>query len=226
MRSYGQYCPVAKAAEALGDRWTLLIVRELVLGSHRFNDIERGLPRISRSILSQRLQQLVRQGILEKRSGQSGPPEYHLTAAGEEIGPLLLQLGEWGARWAFGEPSADELDPVLLLWWMRGRVHHDALPPRRIVVRFQFWGVHERYWLVLEPSDASLCLKDPGLDVDLVVSADLATLYEVWLGRVSFADAIADEAVCLSGNANLQRSFPQWFALSPMAETVRTATST
>jgi DNA-binding HxlR family transcriptional regulator len=227
MRSYGQYCPLAKAAEVLGDRWTVLIVRELIMGSHGFNDIERGLPRISRSLLSQRLQALTRVGIVERRVGPAPrATAYHLTPAGTELTPVIVALGEWGAHWAFEDrPQPDELDPILLLWWMRGGVDHDAIPPGRTVLRFDFTGADRNvYWLVLEPGDASVCLQDPGFETDLTVRADLAALYEVWAGRRDLARAMAEDLVRLQGPVALRRSFSSWFSLSRLSGAVRTAT--
>lgn len=227
MRSYGQYCPLAKSAEILGDRWTILILRELIMGSHRFNDIERGLPRISRSLLSQRLQALSQVGLIERRTAEtSRSTSYHLSPAGVDLTPLVVGLGEWGARWAFEQPEADELDPILLLWWMRGRVNHDAIPSARTVLQFNFTGAAPScYWLVLEPGDASVCLQEPGFEIDLVITADLAALHQVWYGRLSWGKALAEEQVQLRGHTSLRRAFPQWFALSPLAGAVRAASA-
>lgn len=225
MRPYGQYCPLAKAAEILGDRWIVLILRELIMGSSRFNEIERGLPRISRSLLSERLQALVRTGVVERRVGDTPrSTSYHLSPAGTELKPVIVAMGEWGARWAFGPPEIDELDPVLLLWSMRGRVDPDAIPEGRTVIRFAFAApVTQPFWLVLEPGDASVCLQDPGFDVDLSISTELAVLYEVWYGRLDLARARRDGRVRLQGPRALQRSFPDWFTLSPLAGAVREA---
>ena len=142
MYSYGQYCPVSKAAEILGDRWTLLIVRDLIcLQARHFNDLVRGLPGISRSLLAQRLQRLERMGIIERHAGGKGrATEYHLTVAGQELQPVIEALLEWGAQWAFGEPDQAEMDPVLLLWWMRRGTYLDRLPPQRVVLQFDFHG--------------------------------------------------------------------------------------
>lgn len=226
MRSYGQYCPVAKAAEVLGDRWTLLIVSEFTAGAHRFNDIARGLPRISRPLLAQRLRSLEGAGVIERRTGATPrSSEYHLTGAGEGLIPLITALGEWGARWAFPEPQPDELDPILLLWWMRGRVNHEKLPKLRTVVRFDFRGGKGTYWLVLKPEEASVCLQDPGFDIDLHVNADLAILYEVWAGRKTFRDALVGRSVSIDGAPSLVSAFPSWLAFSPLAYAVQRARS-
>jgi DNA-binding HxlR family transcriptional regulator len=225
MRSYGQYCPLAKAAEILGDRWTVLIVRELIMGSCRFNDIERGLPRVSRTLLSERLRALVRTGVVERRVGDTArSTSYHLSAAGVALTPVIVAIGEWGARWAFGAPEDDELDPVLLLWSMRGRVDPDAIPEGRTVIRFDFSSpVTQPYWLVVEPGDVSVCLQDPGFEADLLVAADLSTFYEIWYGRLDLARAKRDGQIVLQGPRALQRSFPAWFTLSPLADAVRKA---
>lgn len=195
------------------------------MGYHRFNDIERGLPRISRTMLSKRLVALVRSGVIEKHTGATPrSTSHHLSAAGQELVPVIVAFGEWGARWAFGEPEADELDPLLLLWWMRGRVNHEALPPERTVVHIVFRGqARSSYWLVLEPGDASLCLRDPGFEADLRMAADLSAMYRVWAGWMEWSDALADERVRLEGPTGLRRAFPRWFALSPLAGAVRSA---
>jgi DNA-binding HxlR family transcriptional regulator len=226
MRAYGQYCPVAKAAEVLGDRWTLLIVRDLMCVRERhFNDLARGLPGISRSLLAQRLQLLEREGIVERHAGGKGrATEYQLTVAGQEIQQIIEAMLEWGAQWAFGEPDETDLDPVLLLWWMRRGTRLDRLSPQRVVVQFDFQGARTgSYWLLMEPSDVSVCLKHPGFDVDLLVTADIAALYQVWLGRLSFAESLRDKRVRLDGVPALERAFPTWFVWSPAAEAVRRA---
>jgi len=226
MHSYGQYCPVAKAAEILGDRWTLLIVRDLIcLRARHFNDLVRGLPGISRSLLAQRLQHLERIGIIEREAGGKGrATEYHLTVAGQELQQVIEALLNWGAQWAFGVPDKADLDPVLLLWWIRRGTHLDRLPPQRVVVQFDFHGARTgSYWLLLEPSDVSVCLQNPGFDIDLLVTADIATFYQVWLGRLSFAESVRHKKVRLDGVPALMRAFPTWFAWSPAAKAVRTA---
>ncbi len=223
MRSYGQYCPIAKAVEVLGDRWTLLIVRDMLTGTRRFNDLERGLPGISRALLASRLRHLQRMGILEKRvMGHERATEYHLTAAGQELQGVINALLTWGAQWAFGPPTAEEIDPLLLMWWMRDRVYRDRLPARRVVVQFDFDGAERvTYWLILAPNDVSVCLTQPGYDVDVLVEADPAVCLQVWMGRMNFAQAVRQRQIELAGPSALVRAFPDWFALSLAAPAVR-----
>lgn len=213
MWKYGQYCPLAHALEILGDRWTLLIVRDLTKGITHFNDLERGLPGISRGLLSRRLQQLEGAGVIEKRS-HSGrkSTEYVLTAAGQDLGLTLQDLWTWGMQWAFPEPSPDELNSPLLMWRMHKEVNTAFLPDTRVVVRFDFSGVERsRYWLVLTPSDVSLCLTDPGFDIDVIVSADLKAFFQVWAGRMRYSEAVKQGHVLIDGTPNLIRNFPKWF---------------
>jgi DNA-binding HxlR family transcriptional regulator len=224
MHKYGQYCPVAKAAEILGDRWTLLIVRDLLCGCCHFNDLERGLPGISRALLAERLRRLQRVGIVEKvetRNGRFGT-EYRLTEAGKQLQGVVEALLVWGARWAFGEPEPDDLDPILLLWWMRGRVCRDRLPDQRVVIQFDFKGVEtKRLWLILTKEDVSVCLTYPGFEADVLVTADLETFYQVWLGRIWFADALKERGIEIEAIPALAQEFPNWFAYSPGAPGVR-----
>ncbi|HLY24484.1 MAG TPA: helix-turn-helix domain-containing protein [bacterium] len=225
MGTYGQYCPIAKGAEILAERWTPLIIRDVMLGAHRFNDIERGLPGISRSLLAGRLRQLIRSGVIERRAGEGGGrAEYHLTLAGRELGQVVDRLGEWAARWAFRDPDPEDRDPVLLMWWMHGRINRDLLPPRRVVVRFDFRRATKRcIWLVLERSDVSVCPTDPGFDTDLVVTTDIGDLYRVWLGRITFGRAVEDGLIEMDGPPALARAFPRWLQLSPLAGAVQAA---
>jgi DNA-binding HxlR family transcriptional regulator len=225
MHLYGQYCPVARAAEIVGDRWTVLIVRELLADVGHFNELERGLPGVSRSLLAERLDRLVRTGMLERReAGRGRAVEYRLTEAGRALQPVIDAMGAWGARFAFGEPRPGELDPMMLLWWMRRRVAFDRLPRDRLVVAFELRGARPpRSWLVLRPGEASVCLKHPGFDPDVVVAADIAALYRVWLGREALAAALRRGEVRLEGAPADVRGFAHWFTWSPMAEAVRAA---
>lgn len=221
---YRQFCPVAKAMELLDERWTLLIVRELLMGSHRFNDIRRGVPRMSPTLLSKRLQQLARAGIIE-RIGDAGDVQYVLTPAGEELRPVVEALGQWGTRW-IGEIGDADLDPKLLLWDMHRNVNHAALPAGRTVVRFLFRDVPggaRSWWLVLTADDADVCDADPGHDVDVTVSGSLRALTRVWQGDISWSEALASGAVELEGPEALRRAVPGWFALSVFAAVPRVA---
>jgi DNA-binding HxlR family transcriptional regulator len=223
MHSYGQYCPVAKASEILADRWTPLILRELLAGSHHFNELERGLPGIPRSLLTERLRRLERVGVVVRQVATNGRAStYDLTPAGRELRRAISALGDWGAQWVLGDPGPNELDPGLLLWRMRRRVNLERLPRRRVVVQLDFRGARTgSYWLILEPSDVSVCLHDPGFEVDVLVTADVSAFHRVWLGRISLGDALRDELVHLEGPRVLTRAFGTWFAWSPFAETVR-----
>lgn len=220
---YGQYCPMAMAVELIGDRWTLLIIRDLLLGTHRFNDLARGLPGISRGLLAERLRRLERHGIVERRVGdEARRPEYRLTPAGLELETLVTELTTWGARWCFGAPRIEDQDPILLLWWMRDGVRHERLPADRVVIRFDLEPpVRERYWLVMERPESSVCIQDPGYDTDIIVRAALATLFEWWLGRREYGELVATDQIALEASPMLVRSFPRWFALSEAAPIVR-----
>jgi DNA-binding HxlR family transcriptional regulator len=216
--SYGQYCPISRAVEVLGERWTLLVVRDLLCGHTRFNDLARGLPGLSRSLLAKRLRQLERAGVVERVDG-----EYVLTAAGNDLRPVVFGMGAWGARWQFGEPHDDELDPELLLWWAHDRLDFSVLPDRRIVLEFAFNRERRRFWIVKDAAGPSVCTHDPGFDVDVVVRSDLSTLYQVWLGRLDLRAAVRNESVELLGAPAMTRRVPEVFLLSPVADLVPAA---
>lgn len=225
MSKYGQYCPIAQALEIVGERWTLLIIRDMLLGATHFNDLERGLPGISRGLLAARLRQLQDAGIIEKQVNDTGrqTTAYHLTPAGKALKPVIDALLVWGAEWAFGDPSEEELDPVLLMWWMRNRIRSDALPENRVVVQFEFHGAKNgTFWLLLTRADVSVCLTNPGYEIDVLVNADLAAFYKLWLGRITYREAL-ESGVHIEGVPRLTRAFPRWFAWSAAADTVRAA---
>jgi DNA-binding HxlR family transcriptional regulator len=223
MRGYGQFCPVAKACEVVAERWTPLVLRELIVGSRRFNDLHRGVPLMSRSLLTRRLRELEDAGVVERRQGEQGGWEYRLTPAGEELRPVVEQLGEWGQRWARRDLGPEDLDASLLMWDLRRRVEREQLPDRRVVVRFEFRNVPRGHaakrvwWLVAEREDVDVCMKDPGFPVDLVMDADLGAFTRVWMGRLSFSDATRGGLVRLDGPRGLVRSFPSWLGLSLFA---------
>lgn len=214
MTKYGQFCPVARSLEILGDRWTLLIVREMLLGMRHFNDLERGLPGISRPLLAQRLRQLQKAGVVEKRvNGGQKSTEYVLTQAGRELEGVITALLIWGEAWAFDEPAPAELDPVLLMWRLRNDVRPDRLPARRIVVQFDLRVPQMGdFWLILTTDDVTLCVTDPGYATDVLVTADLAALYKLYWGRIRYDEAIANYGVRVEGMPQLVEAFPHWFA--------------
>ncbi|MCA9952312.1 MAG: helix-turn-helix transcriptional regulator [Anaerolineales bacterium] len=226
MHKYGQYCPIAKAVEILGDRWTLLIVRDLLTGSHHFNELERGLPGISRGLLAERLRRLQRMGLVEKVTGRNGRQNtaYYPTAAGQELQAVINALLVWGAKNERAKPDDNDLDPLLLMWWMRGRVCSDHLPAQRVVVRFDFTGAKSQtYWLLLTPEDASICLTNPGFELDVLVTADLAAYFQIWLGRLTFTAAQAAGKVQIDTIPIYANAFPHWFAYSLAAPAVQAA---
>jgi DNA-binding HxlR family transcriptional regulator len=218
MHTYRQYCPVAKAHEILGDRWTMLVVRELISGQESFNDIARGLPGIPRSTLSNRLRRLEASGVLQRTPAGKGSHRYCLTAAGKDLGPVVHAMGRWGAAWAFEMLNEADLDPGLLLWRMQNRLNVAALPGERVTVAFDFQrGPKGCFWFVINDGGASVCITDPGFDIGLSVTADLAAFYQVWLGRMAWRDAVARGLIRVEGMPALERAFPDWFLWSPMA---------
>jgi DNA-binding HxlR family transcriptional regulator len=223
MTKYHQYCPVARTSEIFADRWTPLIVRELLAGGRHFNDIRRGLPGISRSLLASRLRQLEDASVVERHAdARPNVTEYVLTDAGIDLRAVIEQLGMWGVKWAFGEPRPQELDPALLLWKIHQRIDRSKLPAGRTVVQFNLTGTKaRRLWLILSPSEVSVCLKPPGFDSDLVIRSDVSLLYRVWLGRLDYDAAVRRGEISVDGPRELARALPGWFLWSPMARFVR-----
>jgi DNA-binding HxlR family transcriptional regulator len=224
MSAYGQFCPVAQALEIVGERWTLLVIRELLCGNYRFGEILHGVPLMSRSLLSQRLKTLEDANLIERseRAGGNGH-EYRLTPAGEELRPVVSGLGNWGQRWVRRNPK-DKLDPVLLMWDLRRNLDPRRLPERPTVVMFWFRdlaGKRSRYWLKVERPDIELCLTDPGVDVDLSVETTLRTMVDVWMGDRDVRDAVGRGQITLKGPSELAHTFPAWLLLSPFAKVER-----
>lgn len=215
MKSYAEYCPIAMGAEVLGERWTPLVLRELMCGSERFTDIHRGVPRMSRTLLSQRLDRLQRVGVIERT--ESGG--YHLTDAGADLGQVVWRLGDWAMQRLLGDPDKQHFDGTHLMWRIRQGVVPDALPPGRTVVQFDLHRAHRgrRTWLLLDPQGSTVCERDEGFDVDLCLEADISEMLSIWLGRHSWHHAIKRGTVTLNGPRPLVRAFPSWFALSPFA---------
>jgi DNA-binding HxlR family transcriptional regulator len=219
MRGYGQFCPVAKACEVLAERWTLVIVRELVTGGRRFNDIRRGVPLISPSLLSKRLDELCAAGVIRReRKGRTA--EYVLTQAGEELRPIVELIGVWGQKWARSKYGPDELDVSLLMWDLRRTVDPAAFPTGRTVVSFEFLDGPPRkrsFWVISEEGAVDLCLTNPGFDVDLAIRSDVKTLTRIWMGDIALDRALAAGAIELEGPADLKRRFRAWLHLSSLA---------
>jgi DNA-binding HxlR family transcriptional regulator len=216
MRTYGQFCPIAKSSEILAERWTLLIVRELLLGSHRFNELEWGLPHIPRSLLTQRLRSLEDAGVLERRADAGGKRrEYHLTTAGLELFEIVKGIGDWGQKWVNHNIGHGDVDPKLLVWDMHRRLDLEAIPDHRVVIQLDFHGAARGiFWLVVQRPETSVCQTDPGFDVDLFVSADTIALHRVWMGHTTIHEAIDEGLVEIDGLPELARAFPKWLQLS------------
>lgn len=221
---YGQFCPVAKASEIFAERWTPLILREMLMGSTRFSDIHRGVSLMSRSLLSKRLQELERAGVIERVLGDHGYDEYRLTSAGEELRSVVITLGNWGKQWTQAAMRAEDLDVGLLMWDMRRRIDFQQLPDAQTVVLFEYPDAptrHRRFWLVLNRDDVDLCFVDPGLDTHLNVTCDVRTMVAIWMGDQSYGTALQSRALQLDGPAELRNRFPSWLRLSTFAEVDR-----
>jgi DNA-binding HxlR family transcriptional regulator len=217
-RGYGRYCPVAKGAEVFAERWTPLIIRNLHLGCRSFGEIHQGIPRMSRTLLSQRLAALERDGIVRRRRSPGGRGwHWHLTPAGQELNDVCLALGTWASRWMALAPRDD--DPGIVLWaWCR-LIDPERLPERRVVVRFDLRDLpRQRFWLLLHRPDAELCVTHPGLDEDLVVVTDSRTLTLVHMGRLPLGEAVGAGAWQAQGRPELARALMTWGGVSPFAE--------
>ncbi|MEU8804521.1 helix-turn-helix domain-containing protein [Spirillospora sp. NPDC048819] len=216
--SYYQFCPVAKAMELLDERWTLLIVRELLSGSEHFNEVRRGVPRMSPTLLSKRLNQLVRAGVVDKRV-DGNDVRYVLTPAGEELRPVVEALAVWGVRWV-GELGDRDLDPKLLMWDMRRNIDCGGVPDGRTVVLFDFPDVparDRRWWLVLTPGGADVCDADPGYEVSVTVTTGLRDMVLIWRGDIRWEDALRSGAIEVRGPETFRRAVTGWLGLSPFA---------
>ena len=222
MTTYGQFCPVAKATDLLGEKWMLLILRELFLGTHRYSDFQRAMSRISPSLLTKRLKQLESAGIivrkpLKNRSGY----DYFLTPAGKELAPVVEHLAVWGMRWARGQLSDDELDVEFLMWDIQRRLQLDKLPDGDIIFCFIFDDLEnfKSWWLVIRDGDVDLCTEDPGLDVDLYIRSSLRTLVEIWNGDIDIKTAQRKELIKTQGDKQLAKTMPEWLGICLYADT-------
>lgn len=214
---YGQFCPIAMASELLATRWTLLILSELLQGSTHFNEIRRGVPRMSPALLSKRLRELEQAGVLTHLDG-----EYRLTASGRDLGPIIVGIGRWGMRWVDTDCSLANLDVRLLMWNVRRNLRPDPMPARRVVVEFHYPELppdQGRYWLIIAPGEpVDLCSIDPGFEVDLLVTADLRAMTSAWMGFSDFQAELRENRIDLSGDTDLSKTFIRWIGRSILAE--------
>ena len=221
--SYKQFCPVAMASEIICTRWTLLLLRELVAGSTRFNDLRRGVPRMSPALLSKRLKDLEEAGVLGRVAvvEEPGVFEYRLTRAGHDLKGVVEAVGNWGQHWVETTLSLKNLDPSLLMWDMRRNIDPTPMPERRCVIQFLYPELprtRRDWWLVVEgDKEVDLCSIDPGFDVDLYVTSDLRTMTSVWMGWMPLREAISNGKLTLTGNHQLAEDVQIWLKLSLFA---------
>ena len=222
MKSYGQFCPVAKAAEVFCERWTPLILRDLAIGATRFSELQRGVPLASPTLLSQRLKQLEKEGIVLRRMAPSGGSwTYHLSPAGHELASVVLSLGVWGQKWSRRELAQHEVDLGLLLWAMERGAKPDAFGPERIVIELIFTDQIEKkrcWWFLNEAGRCELCLKAPDRDADLFVETTLPDMIYIWRGDLPLAQAIERGRLWVHGTTHLRQALSRWLSISPLAQ--------
>jgi DNA-binding HxlR family transcriptional regulator len=220
MIEYGQFCPIAKASEVIGERWTALVIRELGAGSETFNDLRRGLPLMSPSLLSARLKSLEAAGVV-LRTKSDRRVRYTLTEAGRELKPILLALGTWGQRWVRTKLDKQDLDPSMLMWDIHRSMNAQYFGERRTVLLFEFQDYTSRFrrwWLVVDKGDVDVCMKDPGYEVDLHVFTTVKTLTGIWLGEITTARAVRSKSLKMTGPAPLKRDIPRWLGTNYFAD--------
>jgi DNA-binding HxlR family transcriptional regulator len=225
MVDYGQFCTVARGAEVLCERWTALVVRELLCGSTQFNDLRRGVPRMSPTLLAKRLRTLEDAGVIS-RTGDGRATSYHLTAAGEELRPIVMALGHWGARWIGSRLTPGQLDVGFLMWDVRRFVRLEEFPPRRVVLHFLFPDARPRerhWWLVVEDRTADLCRDDPGHDLTLEIESSVRALTEVWTGDTTCQEALRSKEIRVVGASQDTEALWRWLGTSAFATTRRAA---
>lgn len=225
VRGYGQFCPVAMAAEALCNRWTVLLLRELLAGSTRFNELRKGLPRISPALLSKRLRELEQLGICVRRTdGPGANAEYRLTRAGEDLRPVVMAMGVWGQRWLESQLEPENLDASLLMWDMRRNLDPAPIARERATVQFDYADARpgqRLWWLVVEPGAVDLCSVDPGHEIDLYVECDLRVMTAIWMGLATVQSALSSGKLSLHGDTAIARDMQRWLGLSPFAKEKR-----
>jgi DNA-binding HxlR family transcriptional regulator len=221
-QSYGQFCPVAMASEILCTRWTMLLLREMVAGSTRFNELRKGVARMSPALLSKRLKELEEAGLIERVPTPEGGHAYHLTGAGRDVAAIVEAMGIWGQRWVQSEPSLRNLDPGLLMWDMRRNLDPAPMPDRRCVIQFLYPEqppAKQLWWLIVDPGEeVDICSVDPGFEIDLHVATDLRTMTAVWMGLTTIDAEVERGRVRAEGDRQLARSMRAWLGLSPFAQ--------
>jgi DNA-binding HxlR family transcriptional regulator len=219
---YGQFCPVAMAAEILCSRWTVLIIRELLCGTRRFNDLRRGVPRMSPTLLSKRLKTLEQAGIIKPvATDRRKTIEYRLTQAGEELRDIVMSIGNWGQRWVESQLSLKNLDASLLMWDMRRRLNPTPLPPGRCTLKFYFPDAkpaQQNWWLVIDNGNVDLCGFDPGYDINLYISGSLKAMTAIWMGLTSVKEQVARGELELLGEKAVALAVQEWLGLSVFAK--------
>ena len=221
--NYGQFCPVAMASEILGNRWTVILLRELLAGSTRFNDLRRGVPRMSPALLSKRLKEFEDAGIVHRVASENerGVHEYHLTRSGRDLKPVVVAMGTWGQRWIEASEALQKLDASYFMWGMHQLLNAEALPKRRCTILFQYTDQKEgrrKWWLVVTPgAEIDVCVVDPGFDVDLYVTTDLRTMTAIWMGLTTVHVAIKAKKMSVTGDRHLAAKMHTWLGLSPFA---------
>lgn len=222
-QSYHQFCPVAMAAEILGSRWTIVLLRELCAGSTRFNELRRGVPRMSPALLTKRLRELQAHGIVERRLIRKNPDshEYVLTQAGQDLREVIWGIGIWGQHWVESRPSLENTDPDLLMWDMRRNIRSEMMPERRVTVQFVYRDqpkAKRDWWMICDPgSEPDLCSVDPGFDVDLFVQTDLRSMTAIWMGLDSVSQARDEDRLILVGDTAVASGMQGWLGLSPFS---------
>ena len=221
MKGYNQFCPVAKGAEIFNERWTPLIIREMMCGSRRFNDLKRGNPMMSPSLLSQRLKFLEQAGVVEKKIGKGESAEYSLTESGRDLGEVVTRLGLWGLKWARSRLTKDDYDPQLLMWDIRRRIDTSAFPAERVVMSFMFRDMpasRRAYWLIFDDGEVDLCIKFPGFDVDLAFITTSKTMADIWMGHTTIRKEIRNGNLSLEGGKALKKNIDDWFTYSVFSD--------
>jgi DNA-binding HxlR family transcriptional regulator len=221
---YGQFCPVSMASEVLCSRWTTLVVRELLCGSTRFNELRRGVPKMSPTLLSKRLKELERAGVITVTRSSGGTSEYRLSQSGEELRPLIMGLGIWAQRWMESRLSLKNLDPSLLMWDMQRNMDVSHLPPRRCTIQFlypELSGGQKKWWLVIENGKIDLCNFDPGYDLDLLIRSSLRAMTAIWMGLTTVRDEASSGELDVEGDPAIARNVQAWLGLSKFAPVQR-----